>query len=202
MIPQQLPTSVLKSSPASAAGANGDGSVAAPGTPARPTLCLEGLSTEHRGLWGGSITEEADLELEEDKISPVYEEPTDFATTIARLRNLLQQKSTATTPLLVETMLHSLARCLVTRTRMNFRHAEEKSYVIYEGSQFTNLSISWTEFHTAADGSQQLFYCIQFDDVEQRGMDLFETTTATVRRQYSDFVQLHLSLEEVRRVDS
>lgn len=71
--------------------------------PERSTLCLEGLSTEHRGLWGDSITD-ADLELDEDKISPVYEEPTDFATTIARLRNLLQQKSTATTPLLVKTM--------------------------------------------------------------------------------------------------
>jgi len=70
--------------------------------PEKPTLCLEGLSMEHRGLWGDSITD-TDLELEEDKISPVYEEPTDFATTIARLRNLLQQKSTATTPLLVKT---------------------------------------------------------------------------------------------------
>ncbi|EFN78403.1 uncharacterized protein LOC105188750 [Harpegnathos saltator] len=179
VIPQQLPTSLPKSSP-SAATVNGDESTASPAIPERPTLCLEGLSTEHRGLWGGSITEETDLELEEDKISPVYEEPTDFATTIARLRNLLQQKSTATTPL----------------------HAEEKSYVIYEGSQFTNLSVPWTEFHTAADGSQQLFYCIQFDDVEQRGVDLFETTTATVRRQYSDFVQLHLSLEEIPSLSS
>jgi len=43
-----------------------------------------------------------------------------------------------------------------------------------------------------------LYYCIQFDDVEQRGVDLFETTTATVKRQYADFVQLHFSLEEVR----
>lgn len=61
-----------------------------------------------------------------------------------------------------------------------------------------NLSIPWTEFHTATDGSQQLYYCIQFDDIEQRGVDLFETTTATVKRQYADFVQLHLSLDEVR----
>lgn len=72
--------------------------------------------------------------------------------------------------------------------------------MIYEGCPFTNLSIPWTEFHTATDGSQQLFYCIQFDDVEQHGVYLFETTTATVRRQYSDFVQLHLSLEEVRYI--
>ncbi|XP_077276002.1 uncharacterized protein LOC143904893 isoform X1 [Temnothorax americanus] len=173
VIPQQLPKSVSKSSP-TATTTSEDENAALTAAPERPTLCLEGLSTEHRGLWGDSITD-ADLELEEDKISPVYEEPTDFATTIARLRNLLQQKSTATTPL----------------------HAEEKSYVIYEGSQFTNLSIPWTEFHTATDGSQQLYYCIQFDDVEQRGMDLFETTTATVKRQYADFVQLHLSLEEM-----
>ncbi|XP_011865104.1 PREDICTED: uncharacterized protein LOC105560531 isoform X1 [Vollenhovia emeryi] len=177
VIPQQLPKSVSKSSP-TAATTSEDESAASTAAPERSTLCLEGLSTEHRGLWGDSITDsiiDADLELEEDKISPVYEEPTDFATTIARLRNLLQQKSTATTPL----------------------HAEEKSYVIYDGSQFTNLSIPWTEFHTATDGSQQLYYCIQFDDVEQRGMDLFETTTATVKRQYADFVQLHLSLEEM-----
>lgn len=80
------------------------------------------------------------------------------------------------------------------------RHAEEKSYIVCEGSQFTNLSIPWTEFHTATDGSQQLYYCIQFDDIEQRGVDLFETTTATVRRQYSDFVQLHMSLEEVKKI--
>lgn len=173
VIPQQLPTSAPKSSPTVITTSEDEEAVSL-AVPERSTLCLEGLTTEHRGLWGESITD-ADLELEEDKISPVYEEPTDFATTIARLRNLLQQKSTATTPL----------------------HAEEKSYVIYEGSQFMNLSIPWTEFHTATDGSQQLFYCIQFDDVEQRGVDLFETTTATVRRQYSDFVQLHLSLEEI-----
>ncbi|XP_067209785.1 uncharacterized protein [Linepithema humile] len=171
VIPQQLPKSVPKSNPPTIITSE-DESATETAAPERSTLCLEGLSTEHRGLWGDSIT---DLELEEDKISPVYEEPTDFATTIARLRNLLQQKSTATTPL----------------------HAEEKSYVIYEGCQFTNLSIPWTEFHTATDGSQQLFYCIQFDDVEQRGVDLFETTTATVRRQHCDFVQLHLSLEEL-----
>ncbi|XP_043579098.1 uncharacterized protein LOC122566214 [Bombus pyrosoma] len=140
----------------------------------RPTLHLHNLGTEHRGLWGQSVVE-IDADIEGDKISPVYEEPTDFATTIARLRNVLQQKSTVNTPL----------------------HVEEKSYVVYEGSQFTNLSIPWTEFHTALDGSQQLLYCIQFDDIEQRGVDLFETTTATVRRQYRDFAQLHTSLQEI-----
>ncbi|KAK9293944.1 hypothetical protein QLX08_011280 [Tetragonisca angustula] len=145
----------------------------------RPTLRLHNLGTEHRGLWGQSMTE-VDSEMEEDKISPVYEEPTDFATTIARLRTVLQQKSTVNTPL----------------------HVEEKSYVVYEGSQFTNLSIPWTEFHTALDGSQQLFYCIQFDDIEQRGVDLFETTTATVRRQYRDFAQLHTSLHEIPELTS
>ncbi|XP_006569963.1 uncharacterized protein LOC100578893 isoform X2 [Apis mellifera] len=145
----------------------------------RPTLRLHNLATEHRGLWGQSMVE-VDSEIEEDKISPVYEEPTDFATTIARLRTVLQQKSTVNTPL----------------------HVEEKSYVIYEGSQFTNLSIPWTEFHTALDGSQQLLYCIQFDDIEQRGVDLFETTTATVRRQYRDFAQLHTSLQEIPELAS
>lgn len=45
------------------------------------------------------VTSEIESELDEDRISPIYEEPTDFASTIARLRNLLQQKSTATTPL-------------------------------------------------------------------------------------------------------
>ncbi|XP_020285125.1 uncharacterized protein LOC109855357 [Pseudomyrmex gracilis] len=173
VIPQPLPKSAPKSS-LSATVMSENEKAASQAAPERPILCLEGLSTEHRGLWGDSITD-TDLDLEEDKISPVYEEPTDFATTIARLRNLLQQKSTATTPL----------------------HAEEKSYIVYEGNQFTNLSIPWTEFHTATDGSQQLYYCIQFDDIEQRGVDLFETTTATVRRQYSDFVQLHMSLEEI-----
>ena len=83
-----------------------------------------------------------------------------------------------------------------------FRQPEEKSYVICEESQFTNLAIPWTEFYTAPDGSQQLLYCIQFDDVEQHGVDTFETTTATVRRQYSDFAQLHASLEEVKIVES
>ncbi|XP_076289849.1 uncharacterized protein LOC143213679 [Lasioglossum baleicum] len=140
----------------------------------RPTLRLDNLPTEHRGLWGQSMSE-GDTELDEDKLSPVYEDTTDFATTIARLRTVLQQKSTVTTPL----------------------HVEEKSYAVYEGSQFTNLLIPWTEFRTEPDGSQQLLYCIQFDDVEQRGVDLFETTTATVRRQYRDFVQLHASLQEI-----
>ncbi|XP_012147269.1 uncharacterized protein LOC100876919 isoform X2 [Megachile rotundata] len=140
----------------------------------RPTLHLDNLTKEYRGLWGQSMSE-LDSEVDEEKISPVYEEPTDFATTIARLRTVLQQKSTVNTPL----------------------HVEEKSYVVYEGSQFINLSIPWTEFHTAFDGSQQLLYCIQFDDVEQRGVDLFETTTATVRRQYRDFAQLHASLQEI-----
>ncbi|XP_076646057.1 uncharacterized protein LOC143355253 [Halictus rubicundus] len=140
----------------------------------RPILRLDNLPTEHRGLWGQSMSE-GDIELDEDKLSPVYEDTTDFATTIARLRTVLQQKSTVSTPL----------------------HVEEKSYAVYEGSQFTNLLIPWTEFRTEPDGSQQLLYCIQFDDVEQRGVDLFETTTATVRRQYRDFVQLHASLQEI-----
>jgi len=99
VIPQQLPKSVSKSSPTATTTSENKNAVLMV-TPERPTLCLEGLSTEHRGLWGGSITD-TDLELDEDKISPVYEEPTDFATTIARLRNLLQQKSTANTLLLV-----------------------------------------------------------------------------------------------------
>lgn len=75
-----------------------------------------------------------------------------------------------------------------------YRQLEEKSCTVYEGS---HLTIPWTEFHTAPDGSQQLLYCIQFDDIEQTGSHFFETTTATVKRQYSDFVQLHASLEEV-----
>lgn len=101
MIPQQLPKSTPKSSPSAIIQSSQDENAATMATPERSTLCLEGLSTtEHRGLWGDSIT---DLELDEDKI--VYEEPTDFATTIARLRNLLQQKSTATTPLLVKLAL-------------------------------------------------------------------------------------------------
>lgn len=78
------------------------------------------------------------------------------------------------------------------------RPVEEKSCIVYEGCQFTNLAIPRTEFYTAADGSQQLLYCIQFDDIEQHGMDTFETTTATVRRQYSEFVQLHQALEKVK----
>ncbi|XP_011303584.1 uncharacterized protein [Fopius arisanus] len=134
----------------------------------RGELSLEGLSSP-KGLWAEEIEDP-----EDDGISPIYEEPTDFATTIARLRSLLQQKSSATTP-----------------------QPEEKSHVFYEGNQFTNLAIPWTEFCTAPDGSQQLLYCIQFDDIEQHGEDLFETTTATTRRQYSDFVQLHGTLEEV-----
>ena len=64
----------------------------------RPTLRLENLTVEHRGLWGQSMSE-IDSEIDEDKVSPVYEEPTDFATTIARLRTVLQQKSTVSTPL-------------------------------------------------------------------------------------------------------
>ncbi|XP_014603463.1 PREDICTED: uncharacterized protein LOC106786510 [Polistes canadensis] len=144
------------------------------------SLSLEGLRIQHRGLWGDINISEVDSEIDNNRISPIYEEPTDFATTIARLRNLLQQKSTATTPL----------------------RTEDKSYVIYEGNQFINLCIPWTEFHTTIDGSQQLLYCIQFDDVEQRGVDLFETTTATVKRQHSDFVQLHTSLEEIPSIAS
>ncbi|KAI4491090.1 hypothetical protein M0802_010400 [Mischocyttarus mexicanus] len=146
----------------------------------KQSLNLEGLKVQHRGLWGDINISEVDSEIDNNRISPIYEEPTDFATTIARLRNLLQQKSTATTPL----------------------RTEEKSYVIYEGNQFINLCIPWTEFHTTTDGSQQLLYCIQFDDVEQRGVDLFETTTATVKRQHSDFVQLHTSLEEIPSIAS
>ncbi|XP_046740511.1 uncharacterized protein LOC124407932 isoform X2 [Diprion similis] len=138
----------------------------------KAALSLEGLEISHRGLWANVEISEPDSEPEEDRLSPVYEEPTDFATTIARLRSLLHQKSNATTPL----------------------QLEEKSCTVYEGS---HLTIPWTEFHTAPDGSQQLLYCIQFDDIEQHGSHLFETTTATVKRQYSDFVQLHASLAEV-----
>ncbi|XP_076762870.1 uncharacterized protein LOC143430450 [Xylocopa sonorina] len=177
LIPQSLPSrkSELFSSPLTEINS----STSLPVNNTRPTLRLDSLAVEPRGLWGQSLTE-MDSEIEEDKISPMYEEPTDFATTIARLRTVLQQKSTVNTPL----------------------HVEEKSCVVYDGSQFTNLSIPWTEFHTALDGSQQLLYCIQFDDVEQRGVDLFETTTATVRRQYRDFAQLHASLQEIPELAS
>lgn len=65
----------------------------------RASLSLEGLEISHRGLWANVEISEPDSEPEEDKLSPVYEEPTDFATTIARLRSLLHQKSNATTPL-------------------------------------------------------------------------------------------------------
>ncbi|XP_034937887.1 uncharacterized protein [Chelonus insularis] len=142
----------------------------------RVSLCLDGLSTiDHNGLWNDLNDIQLGDEDDDDRISPVYEEPTDFATTIARLRNVLQEKSTTTSPLPVE----------------------EKFYTLCDNNQFVNLAIPWTEFTTSADGSQQLLYCIQFDDVEQHGEDMFETTTATVRRQYADFVQLHKSLEEL-----
>lgn len=69
----------------------------------RAALSLEGLKNDP-GLpeshsWEKLDVSENDLELDEDKVSPVYEESTNFASTIARLRCLLQQKSTATTPL-------------------------------------------------------------------------------------------------------
>ena len=54
-----------------------------------------------RCLWRDLSASEVDCEIDDDRISPVYEEPTDFASTIARLRNLLQQKSNVTTPLYV-----------------------------------------------------------------------------------------------------
>lgn len=65
----------------------------------KQSLTLEDLSVQHRGLWADINISEVDSEIDNNRISPIYEEPTDFATTIARLRNLLQQKSTATTPL-------------------------------------------------------------------------------------------------------
>ncbi|XP_051155993.1 uncharacterized protein LOC127278344 [Leptopilina boulardi] len=146
----------------------------------KPTINLEvqidGTSNNHRrGLWGDmGVISEIESELDEDRISPIYEEPTDFASTIARLRNLLQQKSTATTPLQVE-------------EKFGFCDLE---------SPFTNISIPRIESYFSAEGSQQILYCIQFDDVEQRGVYTFETTCTTTRRRYSDFVQLHASLEE------
>lgn len=42
---------------------------------------------------------EVACEFDEDRMSPVYEEPTDLATTIARLRTVLEEKSTVDTPL-------------------------------------------------------------------------------------------------------
>ncbi|XP_043462467.1 uncharacterized protein LOC122498679 isoform X3 [Leptopilina heterotoma] len=137
---------------------------------------IEHTAQHRRGLWGDGVgvNSEIEIELDEDRISPIYEEPTDFASTIARLRNLLQQKSTATTPLQVE-------------EKFGFCDLE---------SPFTNISIPRIESYFSAEGSQQILYCIQFDDVEQRGVYTFETTCTTTRRRYSDFVQLHASLEE------
>lgn len=68
------------------------------------SLSLEGLSneplipTERRTLWANLESSEIESELDDERMSPVYEESTNFASTIARLRCLLQQKSTATTP--------------------------------------------------------------------------------------------------------
>lgn len=119
------------------------------------------------GLWADSID---DID---DKNSPVYEEPTDFATTIERLRNLLHEKATTdTSPI----------------------QNEDLSYEFCERSQFLNLAITKTECYTAVDGSQQILYCIQFDDIEQNGECTFEKTTTIVKKQYSDFVKLHSNL--------
>lgn len=77
------------------------------------------------------------------------------------------------------------------------RQVEEKFGFCDLESPFTNISIPRIESYFSAEGSQQILYCIQFDDVEQRGVYTFETTCTTTRRRYSDFVQLHASLEEV-----
>lgn len=73
--------------------------------PEKSPLSLEIPISGHRCLWGDLSALEADSEMDDDRISPIYEEPTDFASTIARLRNLLQQKSTATTPLYVSSKI-------------------------------------------------------------------------------------------------
>lgn len=97
VIPRPLPQSLSKSSPTEVT------IIDTVDTPLvnvlKPTLDLKDLTTEHRGLWGNIGVSEMDAEIDEDRISPVYEEPTDFASTIARLRSVLQQKSTTTTPL-------------------------------------------------------------------------------------------------------
>ncbi|XP_044009576.1 uncharacterized protein LOC122853279 [Aphidius gifuensis] len=119
------------------------------------------------GLWADSVD---DID---DKHSPIYEEPTDFATTIERLRNLLHEKATTdTSPI----------------------QNEELTYEFCERSQFLNLAITKTEIYTAIDGSQQILYCIQFDDIEQNGECTFEKTTTIVKKNYSDFVKLHSNI--------
>lgn len=97
MISRPLPKPVKAASNSAEAEAD-DQNVQSP-MERRASLSLEGLEVSHRGLWANVEISEPDSEAEEDRLSPVYEEPTDFATTIARLRSLLHQKSNATTPL-------------------------------------------------------------------------------------------------------
>lgn len=100
VVPRPLPKTARDETPAIEKKSTDDHNEESSPNSRRASLCLDGLTPiGHRGLWADVNVLQVDSEGDEDRISPVYEEPTDFATTIARLRNLLQQKSTATTPL-------------------------------------------------------------------------------------------------------
>ncbi|KAL0274583.1 UNVERIFIED_CONTAM: hypothetical protein PYX00_002682 [Menopon gallinae] len=151
---------------------------------------------------------------EAGSVSPVYEEPEDFATTIAKLRSLLQQRESSST--LSDKSAQSLdlpsnvsaaeTSDSSNRTQSTDLDSSFDSQVApdmpTDGRPFINVCIPKTELITDGCGSPYILYSIQYDGIyklkDQNNSEESELVlqTTVVKRKFQEFVKLQSRLEE------
>lgn len=161
----------------------------------------------------GSQTEEKSGENQGD-VSPVYEEPEDFATTIAKLRSLLQQRESSSTlsdksvrSIDSQSAVPSMDRSDSSNKSKDLDNGSFDSQVACDvpsdGRLFMNVCIPKTELSTDSNGCPYVLYSIQYDGIymikdqnnQEDEPELILQTTITKRR-FQEFLNLHSRLEE------
>lgn len=132
--------------------------------------------------------------------SPVYEEPEDFATTIAKLRNVLQQRESSST--LSDKSIPSVEE----KDPFGSKPSLEQSFdsqmacdIPNDGRPFVNISIPSTEIREHSNNSYVL-YTIQYDGIYIKHSEEDDTQlvlqTTIVKRRFQEFINLQTRLEE------
>ncbi|EFX74491.1 hypothetical protein DAPPUDRAFT_307280 [Daphnia pulex] len=148
-------------------------------------------------------------------VSPVYEDVEDFATAIAKLRSLLEQRVSSNgldVPCGKNNVLSptSDARAYTSgvETDNNYEELTEASELPNDSRIFFNVKIPKTEISTIPGEGQHSFYCIVYDGIYTaisaslaNNMDDSQKNTRlvlkcrNVRRRFRQFMELHAQLE-------
>lgn len=145
-----------------------------------------------------------DLTDADGTASPVYEEPEDFATTIAKLRNVLQQRESSST--LSDKSVPSIEYqekdpfgSKPSLEEANSIDSQMACDIPSDGRPFVNISIPATEIREHSNTSYVL-YTIQYDGIYIKHSEEDETQlvlqTTIVKRRFQEFINLQTRLEE------